>query len=98
MSQRTSLDIALASTSLHRMALRFEDVKICRRPDGSLWKLGSGGFGTVSASWACRFRLDLLRSPLLCSAKESGPWTCHLGVHSMPDCSAPIPGVQSAEE
>lgn len=45
-----SLDLALASTSMQRMALRFEDVKICRRPDGSLWKLGSGGFGTVSAS------------------------------------------------
>ncbi len=42
-----SLDLALASTSMQRMALRFEDVKICRRPDGSLWKLGSGGFGTV---------------------------------------------------
>lgn len=22
-------------------------MQICRRPDGSLWKLGSGGFGTV---------------------------------------------------
>jgi hypothetical protein len=50
-TQRMSLDLALASTSMQRMALRFEDVKICRRPDGSLWKLGSGGFGTVSASY-----------------------------------------------
>ena len=49
-NQRMSLDLALASSSMQRMALRFEDVKICRRPDGSLWKLGSGGFGTVSAS------------------------------------------------
>ena len=48
--QRMSLDLALASTSMQRMALRFEDVKICRRPGGSLWKLGSGGFGTVSAA------------------------------------------------
>jgi hypothetical protein len=27
-------------------SIRLEDVELCRRPDGSLWQLGSGGFGT----------------------------------------------------
>ena len=26
--------------------VRLEDVELCHRPDGSLWRLGSGGFGT----------------------------------------------------
>lgn len=51
--QRQSLDMALAAMPIQRMALHFDDVKICRRPNGELWKLGSGGFGTVSSRVAC---------------------------------------------
>ena len=29
--------------------VRLEDVEFCRRPDGSLWQLGSGGYGTGRA-------------------------------------------------
>ena len=46
-ARRASLDAVLATFPLQSMQLRFEDVQLCRRPDGSLWKLGSGGYGSV---------------------------------------------------
>lgn len=52
------------------------EVEICRRPDGSLWQLGAGGFGRVYK--AMRFGVQPVAVKVLAVSGRSGWQVSHM--------------------
>lgn len=53
--------------------LVFAEIEICKRPDGSDWELGSGGFGKVGGAAVVRIERGLLASLGMRPGQEAGP-------------------------
>ena len=62
---------ATQPTCLHLLVSA--EIEICKRPDGSDWELGTGGFGKVGGAAAVCTERGLLASLGMCPGQEAGP-------------------------